>query len=207
VSETCFARQTVLGAALAFKMLRKTMPILALALLALAASAPSATAALKDENLLTTVPSGFKIGSQTRNDRETMAEYVPGQESLEDWSRMITVQILRPLKKIEPDVFANSLAKGWMSACPGGGAQKVTAGKENNYSFSLWMYNCPLNPRTGKPENMWLKATSGVDALYSVQYAYRKAMSTDLIGPAMEYLRRVSVCDTRLADRRCPDGM
>ncbi|WP_158814823.1 hypothetical protein [Methylocapsa sp. S129] len=192
---------------MAFIDIRKSAAILALTLVAMAAHAPSAMAALKNENLLATIPDGFKVGFQTRSDREIMAEYVPAQESVDDWSRMITVQIFHALKMIDPDAFAGGVAKGWMSACAGGDARKVTAGKENGYAFSVWMYNCPLNPRTGKPENMWLKATSGVDALYSVQYAYRKAMSADLIGPAMDYLQHVSVCDTRLADRRCPDGM
>jgi hypothetical protein len=33
---------------------------------------------------------------------------------------------------------------------------------------------------------MWLKATSDADSLYSVQYAYRRALTEELIGPAME---------------------
>lgn len=185
---------------------RKTS-ILALALLATMAGASFAAAALKNENLLTPIPGGFKIGFQTRNDRENMAEYVPTQESVKDWSRMVTVQIFFGLKNTDPDAFAGALAKNWLSACAAGAAQKVTAGAENGYSFSLWMYNCPLNPQTGKPENMWLKATSGADSLYSVQYAFRREMSEELIGPAMGYLKRVSVCDTRRADRPCPDGM
>jgi hypothetical protein len=54
---------------------------------------------------------------------------------------------------------------------------------------------------------MWLKATSGADSLYIVQYAYRRALDKELIGPAMDYLKRVSVCDARRADRACPAGM
>jgi hypothetical protein len=136
-----------------------------------------------------------------------MAEYIPSPETVDDWSRMVTVQIFYSLKNVDPDAFAGDLAKRWRSACAGGGARKVTAGKENGYPFSQWMYNWALNPQTNKPENMWLKATGGADSLYSVQYAYRREMSTDLIGPAMECLRRVSVCDTRRSDRPCPEGM
>jgi hypothetical protein len=110
-------------------------------------------------------------------------------------------------KNADRDAFAQNLGKKLMSACAGGGARKVAAGAENGYPFSLWMYDCALNPQTRKPETMWLKATSGADSLYSVQYAYRRALSKALIGPALDYLKRVSLCDARRADRPCPEGM
>jgi hypothetical protein len=182
-------------------------PTFALSLIAIALLASSPTAALENENLLTTIPSGFKVGSQDKSTRQAIAEYVPEQESVENWSRMVTVQIFYDLKSADPEAFAGKLAKQWLAACSGGGAHKATSNVENGYKFSLWIYNCPRNPQTGKPENMWMKAVSGADSLYSVQYAYRRDMSDELIAPAMEYLRRVIVCDTRRAERPCPKGM
>ena len=171
------------------------------------ANASATLAALKDENLLTPLPDGFRIGFHEANARQSIAEYVPKDETVDDWSRMVTVQIFYGVKNFDPDAFAGNLGKKWASACPGGGARKITAGVENGYPFSLWMVDCPLNPQTRKPETMWLKAMSGADALYSVQYAYRRAPDKELIGPAMDYLKRISVCDARRADRPCPEGM
>jgi hypothetical protein len=54
---------------------------------------------------------------------------------------------------------------------------------------------------------MWQKVIGGVDSLYSVQYAYRREVTKELIVPAMECLRKVAVCDNRHADRACPRGM
>jgi hypothetical protein len=192
---------------LAFRTSRYLGSTFLLSLIALSLTATAALAALENENLLTTIPSGFKLGFQTKTDREAIAEYVPSEESVENWSRMVTVQIFYSLKNADPNAFAGKLAKQWLTACAGGAAHKATSGVENGYKFALWIYNCPRNPQTGKPENMWLKATSGADSLYSVQYAYRLEMSDALIGPAMEYLRRVIACDTRRADRPCPAGM
>lgn len=180
---------------------------LMLGLWAMAACPSSVVAALQNENLLTPLPSGFKVGFATENSRVTMHEFVPVGETVDDWSRMVTAQIFLGLNNVDPDRFANRLAARWKSGCAGGEAQKIRSGIENGYNFSLWIFTCPLNPGTKKPENMWLKAISGADSLYSVQYAYRRELSKDLIEPAMEYLRKVMVCDTRRADRPCPRGM
>lgn len=177
------------------------------ALLAILSIASPAFAALQDENLLVQLPDGFKSGYTASNGKEDMAEYVPTAETVDDWSRMVTVQIFHDAKNADPDGFAGNLAKGWTSACPGGAAQKSTAGVENGYPFALWAYSCPLNPETNKPENMFLKVTSGADALYSVQYAYRREASKELVQPAIDYLKTVVVCDTRRDDRPCPKGM
>ena len=66
---------------------------------------------------------------------------------------------------------------------------------------------CPLNPATKKPKTMYPKAIVGSDSLYVVQYAYRRALSQALVGPAVEYLRQMPACGTRRAPRRCPAGM
>lgn len=75
------------------------------------------------------------------------------------------------------------------------------------FNDAVWLYQCPLNPQTQKPEIMWLKAIQGADALYSVQYAYRRPAEPALIGPAMSYLKSVAVCDPRKPDHPCPPGM
>jgi hypothetical protein len=95
---------------------------------------------------------------------------VPKDWNVDDCTRMVAAQILYSEASAEPGAFAQNLGKNWISACPSGGAPKVTNGVENGYPFSLWIYDCTLDPPTQKPETMWLKATSGADGLYSVQH-------------------------------------
>jgi hypothetical protein len=162
---------------------------------------------LRAENVLTPLPTGFKIGSQGTQGPMTGAEYVPANETVDRWSTMITVQIFHNLPRHDPDGFASNLAVQWKGSCANSDAVKVTSGAENGYPFTVWMYNCPLNTQTGKPENMWMKVIGGADSLYAVQYADRQAMNKALIGPAMGYLRKVVACDTRRPDRPCPKRM
>lgn len=49
-----------------------------------------------------------------------------------------------------------------------------------------------------------MKVISESDSLYSVQYAIRSEVTADAARSALAYLRQVTACDTRLADRPCP---
>ena len=136
-----------------------------------------------------------------------MQEFIRPPDTVENWSRMITVQLFRSLKTVNPDMFADQLAANWTSACPGGSAGKIRDGNENGFPIVLWLYECPLNPATHQPETMWLKAIGGADSLYVAQYAAREQSKKEIVVPAMEFLRQVIACDTRRADRACPVSM
>lgn len=161
-------------------------------------------APLEDENILVNIPKDFEVGSQSTQGPMTIAEYVRHGETVQAWSRMVTVQVFHNLKHFEPAKFGAGIGQRWTAACPGSEAQRIKDGQENGYPFSLWLFTCPLNPATGKPENMFGKFVGGNDALYSVQYAYRSALTKEIIPPTMTYLGKVQACDTRLPDRPCP---
>ncbi|HLZ74403.1 hypothetical protein [Phenylobacterium sp.] len=161
-------------------------------------------APLEDENIIVNVPHDFQVGKQNQQGPMIIAEYVPHGETVQAWSRMITLQVFRNLKHFDPAKFGGGLRQSWTSACPGAEVQDLKEGQENGYPFSLWLFTCPLNPATGKPENMFGKFIGGNDALYSVQYAYRSGLTKEVIPPTMTYLGGIQVCDTRLPDRPCP---
>jgi hypothetical protein len=54
---------------------------------------------------------------------------------------------------------------------------------------------------------MWMKAISGADAAYVVQYAYRANLTEEREQAALDYLKGVSACDTRVKAHACPAGM
>ena len=166
-----------------------------------------ARAELAAENLLTGIPEGFEIGFQTREGSMDMMEFIPKGETVEDWSSMITVQVFHSLGKLDADMFAGRIAEMWTAGCYDSAAERLGAGAVNGYPAAAWHYWCPLNTQTGKPEEMWLEAISGGDALYVVQYAYRADAGDEMELRALNYLAAVSVCDTRIAERDCPTGM
>ena len=119
------------------------MSSLALALgVVMAASA--AAAQLQNENLLVTVPDGFKADFQQKTKEMLISEMVPGAESVNDWTQMVTVQIFFGLKS-GPDEFKSKVETGWARACRGSSAHAVAQGKENGYPFAVWLLACPPN--------------------------------------------------------------
>jgi hypothetical protein len=174
--------------------------------LAVAMAASAAAAQLQNENLLVTMPDGFKMDFQQKTKEMLISEMVPGAESVNDWTQMVTVQIFFGLKS-GPDEFKSKVETGWARACRGSSAHAVAQGKENGYPFALWLLACPLNKTTGKPEFTWFKAMQGNDSLYVVQVALKTRPSEETTTRWMDYLRTVRVCDTRLPDRACPAEM
>jgi hypothetical protein len=105
----------------------------------------AASAALINENLLVEIPQGYKIDFQDRQPAMLMNEMVPKDQTVGDWTEMVTVQIFYRLKTT-PDEFEAKLADGWVKSCPGATTHSVVSGGENGYQTGVWILNCPKNP-------------------------------------------------------------
>ena len=163
----------------------------------------AALAQLQNENLLVTMPQGFKVGFQDKKNNMQISEMVPSNETVEDWTEMVTVQIFFGLKTT-PAQFKDRIEKGWVSACAGGKAHPVSADPANGYPALIWVLSCERNPKTGKPEITWFKAVQGNDSFYVVQKAFRFMPAQEQMTKALAYLGTVKVCDSRRKDRACP---
>lgn len=160
---------------------------------------------LVNENLLVKVPAGFKIDYQAEQSQQLIInEMVPQNESVEDWTTLVTVQIFLALTGTTPEQYQETLTQSWLEACPNSASYPVANGVENGYNFVLWQLYCPLNPATQKVEFAYLKAIQGSDSFYLVQVAFRYEPSPDDITKWMDYLKRVIVCDSRIPERACP---
>jgi hypothetical protein len=166
---------------------------------------PAAAQTLQDENLLTGLPSGFRVASRGRVESMSGSEYVPQGETVENWTRMITVQIFHNVHNVSPDTFADGMRTRWTGACMGASVEKLKGGLDHGYPYGLWRFLCPLNPQTGKPENTFMKFVQGKDAFYGVQYAFRSELTPDKTSTATAYLDQAMVCDTRDPTKPCPD--
>ena len=174
-------------------------------LVALAVAGIATAADVRDENLLVPIPHGFVLGDQGRSGPGSdIAEYIPDGGTVNAWSRMLTVQVFHNLKGFDPDRFAETIRDRGPASCPGEQGVLVKHGLEHGYAASLWLFTCPLNPQTGKPETFYDKLISGTDALYSVQYSFRSTLDPEVVPSTLAFLDKVGVCDTRLPDRPCP---
>jgi hypothetical protein len=175
------------------------------ALIATIAAPIAAYAQLVNENLLVRTPDGYKIDYKARNDKQLINEMVPQGESVKAWTEMVTVQVFFGLDSTLQQM-QERIASGWVAACPHGIHVPIVEATENGYPISLWQLSCPNNAQTGKPEWTWFKALRGRDSLYIVQKAFRFEPSKEQITTWIRYLKRVSVCDSRLPERACPEA-
>jgi hypothetical protein len=165
-----------------------------------------AVAAFVNENLITTAPAGYQIGFHNKNNDREITEWVPEGETVENWTEMLTVQVFYHLQA-PPEAFMRDLEQRWTASCPGAGeAQPIANAVENGYATLVWLLNCPQNPATGKPEITWFKAVEGNDSFYVVQKAFKFMPSKEQIGRWIGYLKAARVCDSRLAERACPQS-
>jgi hypothetical protein len=182
-------------------------PVWACALLSLALALSVTPAfALEAENLLVTLPPGYIVGYTNHTAKGVITEMVPAGETVENWTEMVTVQIFFGLHD-SPTAFRLRLEKLWASSCSGAKSAPVGGGLTNGYTTMTWRMSCPLNKQTGKPEITWFKAIAGRDSFYVVQKAFKFDPSPDKAAEWVAFLDKVSVCDTRLPERKCPAGM
>lgn len=164
----------------------------------------AAQAQLVNENFLVTMPEGYRIDFEDRQGNMVITEMVPDGESVKDWTEMVTVQIFLSERDLTVDQLKARIQKLWTDSCINGSAADIGSLTENGYSTTLWVQVCSLNSQTGKPEFTWFKAVQGNDSLYLVQKAFKFQPSPEQITQWMHYLKRISVCDSRLPDRICP---
>ena len=172
--------------------------------IAATAIAGAARAELENENLLAPLPPGYKIDFQNRQGNATITEMVPTNETVQNWTEMVTVQIFYGLRSVTPQQFKARMEQLWGNACPGSQSKPLAERNERGYPALMWVLLCPQNKATGKPENTWFKAIQGRDSFYVVQKAYKFAPSKEQEDHWLAYLTSVAVCDSRSAQSPCP---
>jgi hypothetical protein len=117
---------------------------------------------------------------------------------------MITIQIFYG-KHFDTGQFLKMIGGQWLTACPGSKPNTINTGQANGYKVSMLILNCPLNPKTNKPENTIFRAIQGNDSFYVVQWATKFDISPQQRENTTKFFSTVNVCDSRAAEHPCPD--
>jgi len=163
----------------------------------------AASAQLKNENLLVGLPHGFKVGFSEQRNGMNMQEWVPSNETVQNWTEMVTVQVFLNRTDLEPVKFLTTLQQQWAGACKGSNATPAATSRVNGYLSASMLLRCPLLTSTGKPETTMVKTIKGNDSFYVVQRAVRALPTSAQLEQTKKYLDGVSLCDTRLPAHPC----
>lgn len=164
-----------------------------------------AQAPLQDENLLFPMPEGFVLGHDASQGRTTYLEFIHESDALPDWDQLVTMQIFREAVGLAPSTFAGRIGASLTQHCAGAAFEMVHEGLEAGLPVAVFLSHCPQSPVTGGPEFTVYKAIGGVDALYVLQRAWRDEPTNARVTTGMQMLQQAAICDTRRAERPCPD--
>jgi hypothetical protein len=145
----------------------------------------------QSEQLNYFIPKGFKIAYQDDNQTRKLVEIISETESLDSWSRMVTIQTFSNIKsdKYDPEKYILELASLAKEQCGTVLVEPVTTDQQNGFAFSHKVITCEPNKKTGQSEIMNIKAIKGKKAFYVVQVTNRVAMDETEIRYWALYLR------------------
>jgi hypothetical protein len=168
-----------------------------LAALAYLFALPAAQTGPAPEWLYQASPSGFEVGFEAAQGPISIVEQVPKGETVQNWSRMVTTQRFAGAtpKGLSSDIFAGGFITRLGGGCPGVKAGEVRTSTAEGRIVAELRADCPLNPGTGKPETLFLRAISGPADLHVVQVAFRHVPTSAEASWAERHLSTVTLCD------------
>jgi hypothetical protein len=139
---------------------------------------------------------GLVIGFQRAEARGMIIERVPPGETVEQWSRMVTVQRFTGViaRGGTLDEWRGHFLDGLRTGCPGfrgGDATHLTVAGRPALDLRI---DCPVNPATGRPETFLLRAIAGRADLHIAQIAFRHVPSEAEVQWASTQLAGVTLC-------------
>lgn len=155
---------------------------------------------IADEDVVAPTPKGFVSAYNAEQGGIRIEERVPKGETVDRWTRMITVQRMRGGAQIGGPRLLAKLSSMFAQSCSGSIASPVTTASE----VASIRIDCPLNPETGKPETMFARAFTGTSDLLLVQYAFRSVPTSAQADEAESYLATVVRCGGTAPACRAP---
>jgi hypothetical protein len=147
----------------------------------------------------------LELGYEASQGPQSIEEYVPIGETVEDWSRMVTVQHMRNVtaQGLTAPAFIVRMQSLFASSCRGATSSDFRQFDDNGAIAAQMRANCPLNPQTQQPETTFFRAISGPADLHVVQVAFRHVPDEAETAWALEYLETVHLCPSD-TDGPCP---
>jgi len=158
----------------------------------------------------------WKVGAQGKRQGLTMVEYIPRDQAIETWDRMLTVQIFHRMPIGLADFMGRMKANfEGKQPCDQTALNLVETRQVNGYAASLHRLTCTRNKQNGKGEFTYMLGIQGRDALYLVQQAWRGEPYADGAVPLSKaelkawqaFVGKVQVCDPRAAEHACPKDL
>ncbi|MET4897200.1 hypothetical protein RN629_08515 [Sphingomonadaceae bacterium jetA1] len=131
-------------------------------------------------------------------------EFVPRGETVERWTRMVTLLQLGWKPGVGPRRFAGFWAESIQRGCPGAVIGAIRDTPLAGHESVTVQADCPLNRESGGPETVIARFVTGGEQLHNVQAAIRGVATPNAIAWARTVVDTATLCasnDSRPACR------
>ena len=109
---------------------------------------------------------GFHIGNQQQAGRAILVELVPVGQTVQRFTKMITLQTTPGAGSVPSATYVALFAKRYIATCPGSTATPVPMGP----GVAGIRIDCSRHPKTGRPETVFARALPAGPDMAMVQY-------------------------------------
>ncbi len=163
------------------------------------------------EQLLATPPSGWHQIYQLNSGKTRLVDFVPADQTEEDWKTKISYESHRALNDADPISVLMCELEVVRQNCEKIDSFNLYSGLENNYPTSVRLTFCGENTFTGEGEVTLSKAIQANEYLYLVKLLHRvpafkedsSVVSKNQIASWSDYFGQLTVCDNT-EDHPCP---
>jgi len=153
------------------------------------------------ERLAMPMPAGFITAHQQTAGVGSIEERIATGETVEQWTRMITLITL--FSEIAIEEYAPGFEAQIRQGCPGATAAPRIAASMGAHPAIDGRLDCPRNPATGLPETFLYRVVNDGTQLHMIQVAFRRVPSAADIAWAQERIDSAVLCSPPSARLAC----
>ena len=163
------------------------------------------------EQLLASAPEGWKQVYGTSAPGLRLAEYIPDEDSEDNWREKISFESLRGDPLPDPIDFVNGISTDQEGTCNGFESYSTFTGHENGYPTAVQFLVCSRSKLLDRSQVTMIKAIQGNDFFYVISRALRQAplapgaqaLTEETVAAWSLYLRAISLCDPGRPEHPC----
>jgi hypothetical protein len=129
------------------------------------------------------------IGHQAQEGRKVLVELVPSGETVQKFTRMVTLQTAPDMGRVPEAAFLSAFAERYSKSCPRSTVSPIQIGTQDKGV----RIDCPKHPNTGQLEAVFARAMNLGQDLALVQITMKYLPMPNDSQWARDYLSRVKV--------------
>ncbi|HEY5598133.1 MAG TPA: hypothetical protein VIK47_04945 [Kiloniellales bacterium] len=126
-----------------------------------------------DEVYIAGLPAGWRKQAEASDALGHRADWLPPDQTLENWRDRLTVQLIADVAGQAPERFLDNLAALSTDSCEAVMVTEVQSASVNGYPAAARLIACTRDKQTGKGNVALYRVVAGARALYVLQRAYR----------------------------------